>query len=219
MLKRKIINSEDGSPTIYVEDINEHYHSIFGARSESQHVFIDAGLLFFQGKTDELNILEIGLGTGLNAWLSILQKDIFKKINYHSIEKYPLLETEWKQLDYGFINSHYREMFKKIHTVPWGEKIEIARGFTFIKQKADLNDFIPPSGLHLIYYDAFAPNVQPALWSTPNFMKMYNSLFDGGILVTYSAKGSVKRNLVEAGFKISRLPGPRGKRHMLRAVK
>lgn len=215
-MKRKIIKSGDGTPTIYVESLDEHYHSVHGARAESEHIFIDAGLKNI--KKEELNILEIGFGTGLNAYLTLNNKNNHH-IHYYTIEKYPLEEYEWKQLDY--INEHdpIKEGFAKIHQANWEKWVEIEPGFKLFKKKADLKNFTPPSSQDLIYFDAFAPDVQPELWSREIFKKLYECLARGDILVTYSVKGFVRRNLIDCGFILEKMPGPKGKRHMLRARK
>ncbi len=220
MMKRNIITSGDGTPTIYVEGLKEHYHSVFGARTESEHIYIGAGLNYFEKPEGlSLNVLEIGLGTGLNAYLTLLNKKEGWSIRYYGIEKYPLEKAEWEVLDYRLPEDDLPKTFEQIHTAEWEMPAELIPGFVFFKSHVDLNDFIPPSNQDIIYFDAFAPDVQPDLWSVKNFSKLYTCLRPGGILVTYSVKAMVKQNLKEAGFMISRLPGPRGKRHILRAVK
>mgnify|MGYP006287277881 CR=1 FL=1 len=219
-MKREIKISEDGSPTIYVEELDEHYHSLFGARTESEHIFINAGLNYFQNKNiEQLNILEIGLGTGLNAYLSVQNMSDNSKINYYAIEKYPLEKNEWESLNFINPRDRYPEVFQKIHETGWEEWTELIEGFYLLKNKADLKNFIPPASLHIVYFDAFAPDAQPELWSSDIFSKLYDAMRAGGILVTYSVKGFVKQNLRTSGFFIEKLKGPRGKRHMLRAIK
>lgn len=215
-VKREIIRSEDGSPTLFVEELNEHYHSVYGARTESEHIFISAGLKYM--KKDPLNILEIGFGTGLNAYLT-LQNQEKRKISYTGIEKYPLLTEEYELLDYSVPEDKNPGIYLKMHQLPWESRHEIITGFTLLKSKQDLNDFIPPAEQDIIYFDAFAPSVQPDLWSVPNFKKLFECLNTGGILVTYSVKGMVRRNLKECGFSIEKIPGPKGKRHVLRALR
>ena len=216
-MKRQIITSADGSPTIYVEELDEHYHSTFGARNESEHVFITAGLDYF--RKEELNILEIGFGTGLNAYLTVNRKKEGLTIRYYAIEKYPLLRDEWKQLNYERDEDSHPEVFHDLHECSWECWNTILPDFKIYKSAADLNNFSPPPGQDLIYFDAFAPDVQPGLWSHAIFEKLYSSLNPGGILVTYSVKGSVRRTMTDCGFRTEKLPGPRGKRHMLRACK
>ncbi len=219
-MKREIKISGDGSSTIYVEKLDEHYHSIFGARTESEHIFINAGLNYFQNKNiKQLNILEIGLGTGLNAYLSVQNLLSPLKINYYALEKYPLEKNEWEKLNLTSPEDKYPGVFQKIHESGWEEWIELIEGFNLFKIKADLKNFIPPTGLHLVYFDAFAPDVQPELWSSDIFSKFYDAMQTGSILVTYSVKGLVKQNLRASGFSIEKLKGPQGKRHMLRAIK
>lgn len=219
-MKREIILSEDGSPTIYVEELDEHYHSVFGARSESEHIFINAGLNYFDNKNiEQLNILEIGLGTGLNAYLSAQNINSFGEINYYAIEKYPLKKKEWKKLGYISPEDKHPQAFYKIHESDWETWTELIEGFNFYKTKTDLRKFIPPPGIDLVYFDAFAPEVQPELWSKQIFSGLYKVMQKGAVLVSYSVKGMVKQNLRDSGFIIEKLKGPRGKRHMLRAIK
>ncbi|MFW5644336.1 MAG: tRNA (5-methylaminomethyl-2-thiouridine)(34)-methyltransferase MnmD [Bacteroidota bacterium] len=219
-MKREITISEDGSPTIYVEELDEHYHSKFGARTESEHIFIKAGLNFFQKKnTKQLNILEIGLGTGLNAYLSVQNIWGSTRVNYYAIEKYPLLKAEWMKLNFIHSEDNYPEVYQKIHSSDWEKPVQLIEGFHFFKSKVDLKNFTPPDGLHLVYFDAFSPDVQPELWSCDVFRNIFNAMQKGAILVTYSVKGVVKQNLKAVGFSLEKLPGPRGKRHMLRTIK
>jgi len=216
-MKRKIVISEDGSQTLYVESLNEHYHSIFGAVSESQHIFIEAGLLSSSVKDPE--ILEIGFGTGLNALLTLSYANKKSKIKYYALEKYPLTEEEWSSLNFFPGNAELSNYFNLLHRGSWHKWLMIKPGFSFYKSQADFNNFYPEGNYDIIYFDAFAPDVQPELWSQENFKKLYQSMNNGGILVTYSVKGSVRRVLLECGFKVEKLPGPKGKRHMLRAYR
>lgn len=215
-MKRRIIITGDGSPTFYVENLNEHYHSVFGARTESKHIFINAGLNYLDNK--QLSILEIGFGTGLNTYLT-LNMSINRKIRYYAIEKYPLELQEWKQLDYAEENDPFPLAFQKLHHAPWGEWMSINPGFELYKEKTDLRDFKPPPDQDIIYFDAFAPDVQPGLWTESIFQKLFECLKKGGVLLTYSVKGIVRKNLQNCGFKAEKLPGPTKKRHILRASK
>jgi tRNA U34 5-methylaminomethyl-2-thiouridine-forming methyltransferase MnmC len=211
----KKVTTKDGSPTLYVPELNEHYHSINGAIQESLHVFINEGLQ--KVIKDYLKILEIGFGTGLNAVLTQqIAEDQNINIYYEAIEKFPL--------EYDFISDmNFSEIpnssFKEIHLAEWGYSVQITDFLTIKKIKTDLLTYNPIAKFDLIYFDAFAPDKQPELWTKEIFSKLYKCLISKGILTTYSSKGSVKRALREAGFTIERIPGPAGKRHMLRAIK
>jgi len=213
----KLILTKDGSKTLFLPELNETYHSKFGAITESKHVFIKSGYQFL--KQFEIKILEIGFGTGLNAVLTYLEhlKD-GRKIYYESLEKYPLSNEIIKQLNY-FSDKKTEDIFKKIHQADWQKPYKINNKFTLFKNKFDLTDYQSDMRFDLIYFDAFAPNKQPEMWTENIFQKMFNLLNSGGILVTYSAKGSVRRTMQSAGFIVERIPGPPGKREMLRAIK
>ncbi len=209
----------DGSQTLYVPEIDEHYHSVNGAIQESQHVYIETGLLHCNKK--ELNILEFGFGTGLNAFLTAIESEKRGlKINYTSIEKYPLPASITNQLNY---TSKFPEkdhfLFKNIHDCDWEIPARITDYFSIQKIKSDFSAFNPSLQYDLIYYDAFAPDKQPEVWSQEIFNTIYANTKPEGILTTYCAKGNIRRMLQSSGFTVERLPGPPGKREMLRAVK
>jgi len=222
-LKRKIITTADGSKTIHLEEWNEQYHSKHGAIQEAVHVFIKHGLIHFFEKTgcQSLNILEIGFGTGLNAFLSCLEADKLPlEISYHGVEAYPVSTDEIDQLNYAqLISKEHSSDFKKIHDSAWGEPVDITSTFKLTKEKLFFSEISDENSFDLIYFDAFGPRVQPELWTESMFNKMHEVLTDHGVLVTYSAKGDVKRALMACGFDVERLQGPPGKRHMLRATK
>ncbi len=209
--------SEDGSHTLYVKALDEHYHSVHGAIQESLHVFIKAGLQ--QIKQDKLSVLEFGFGTGLNAFLTaIYGKD--KEILYHSMEKYPVDNDVITQLNYGdAFHKQYHSLFQNIHQVSWNKIGVVNESFQLLKEECDFKKVQLKQKYNLIYFDAFAPEVQPALWTREIFQNAFNSLLPGGCLVTYCAKGVVRRTMQEVGFVVERLPGPPGKREMLRAWK
>lgn len=218
-LERKIVATKDGSQTLYIPELNEHYHSANGAIQESMHVFINAGLNQFDG-LDDINILEIGFGTGLNALLTL--KNAKLKTYYHTIEKYPLKSNEIDALKYTKTNEELEgleNVFNLIHASDWQKSVNILPDFTLFKENIALKNFNPETKFNLIYFDAFAPDIQPDLWGIDVFEKMFNCLKPAGILVTYCAKGQVRRNMQAVGFKVERLPGPPGKREMLRAIK
>jgi tRNA U34 5-methylaminomethyl-2-thiouridine-forming methyltransferase MnmC len=215
----KIHKTDDGTPTIYSEQFNQHYHSTFGALNESMHVFIEAGLDYCS--LNNINILEVGFGTGLNAILTYIEsKKRNLKINYTTIELYPVDIRIIEKLNYHeiFINSQYSK-FMLMHNAEWSTKVLIDTNFSLTKIKTDLTTFNIPANYDIIYFDAFSPDTQSEMWTPDIFKKIYNATKPSGILTTYSSKGLVKNNLRSAGFKVTRLPGPKGKHHMVRAEK
>jgi tRNA U34 5-methylaminomethyl-2-thiouridine-forming methyltransferase MnmC len=209
---RNFTTSSDGSLTMWVPKLDEHYHSIHGAITESQHVFIDAGLAAID--KDAICVLEVGLGTALNAKLTLEQKGD-KVIDYYALEKFPLNPSEIKE-----IKAMGHEAEAQILAVSPGEKQEITTGFQFELSTKDLREFkVEQPRFDLIYFDAFAPSAQPELWSEEIFQNMYDALLPGGALVTYCAKGVVKRTMKAVGFEVEALPGPPRKREMTRAWK
>tara|TARA_R110002073_G_scaffold220418_1_gene380591 strand:- start:82356 stop:83021 length:666 start_codon:yes stop_codon:yes gene_type:complete len=220
-LKREIIITSDGSTTIHLPEWNEQYHSKHGAIQEAYHVFIKHGLdqLIDQHK---IRILEIGFGTGLNCLITYLEgvnKNI--QIDYTGVEAYPVELDEVQKLNYisALKAKNYSDFFSDIHTLPWNISHKINTAFSLTKRKQFFSEIDDEEAYNLIYFDAFGARVQPELWTVDLFSKMYKALKTQGILVTYSAKGSVRRAMVEVGFTVERLPGPPGKREMLRAVK
>lgn len=223
-MKREIIKTGDGSHTIYLPDWNEHYHSKHGAVQEAVHVFIKTGLHHYLAKnlSEEVAVLEIGFGTGLNALLSFFEAEHNKvSINYTGVEAYPVSAEELSALDYAGAVSEENtsEVFQKLHAANWEKREEISDFFSLRKEKKFFSEISAEDAFDLIYFDAFGPRVQPELWSEQVFQNMFRSLKTKGVLVTYSAKGSVRRAMQDAGFEVERLPGPPGKREMLRATK
>ncbi len=221
-MEPRVVMTEDGSTSLFVASLDEQYHSIHGAIQESMHVFIRAGLQEKLQQQADISILEMGFGTGLNTLLTLVEAGKFPyKINYTAIEKYPLPEAIYTQLNYGTLIQvpDANGLFMQLHKAEWNNEIRIQQDFYLKKIDKDLADCIFDEKFDLIYYDAFAPSVQPELWTKDIFDKLYNALHKNGILVTYCAKGSVKRTLKEAGFTIEPLPGPIGKREMTRARK
>ena len=219
-MKRRVIDTADGSKTILIEDWQEQYHSIHGALQEAYHVFIKHGLHAVKHK--DLAVLEMGFGTGLNALITYLEAE--KKglrIQYRGIEKYPVSEEELQLLNYVDILQEpgLDEVFWKMHKLPWETTIPLSQNFILTKNQMDFRELTDNSRFHLVYFDAFGPRVQPELWTAEIFQNLYNALLPNGILVTYSAKGSVRRAMEQCGFIVEKLPGPPGKREMLRAVK
>jgi len=218
-MKRKIITSDDGSHTIYVPELKEHYHSTFGAISESMHIFINEGFNCID--SDEINILEIGFGTGLNAVLTYTEAlKAMKKVNFYTIEKYPLIKEEWEKLNYfKLIPGVNKKLFRIFHDSEWEKWIEINDHFKLFKTRRDIKTFQPDRQYDLVYFDAFAPDIQPELWSESIFHKIYQSMNMNGVIVTYSVKGSVQRAMKSTGIKIIKCPGPKGKREILKGIK
>lgn len=222
-MKREIITTADGSKTIKIVDWNEQYHSVHGAIAEALHVYISAGLTYLHQQfpdLDQINLLEIGLGTGLNAYLStVATKNSPKEVNYTAVEAYPVNEEEYSSLNYAELYGKDPELFLKIHKSPWFKMTSITENFNLTKQQRLFSEIDFHGEFNLIYFDAFGPRVQPELWSEAIFSKMYTALKPNGILVTYSCKGDVRRAMLAAGFKVEKIPGPPGKREMVRALK
>jgi tRNA U34 5-methylaminomethyl-2-thiouridine-forming methyltransferase MnmC len=199
---------------------DECYHSRFGAIQEAQHVFIKNGLSLFENKT--ISILEIGFGTGLNAFITFLEaKKLHQNINYVGVEAYPVSADEVLSMNYVSELKAEREstIFEKMHQSNWEEQIVLRDDFLFTKREQFFADIDDVEKFDLIYFDAFGYTVQPELWSTAIFQKMFNALKSKGILVTYAARGVVKRSMKEVGFTVEKLEGPPGKREMFRARK
>jgi len=219
-MKRKIIFTDDGSTTIQLLDWDEQYHSKNGAIQEANHVFIKQGLSRFS--TKEISILEIGFGTGLNAFITFLEAQKHNlKINYVGVEAFPVAKNELDKMNYvSILNAEgYKKVFSLMHQCNWNEKQVISSNFMLTKREERFENIVDKNTFNLIYFDAFGAQVQPELWTEAIFKKMYNALKLKGILVTYSAKGSVRRAMQAVGFKVERLSGPPGKREMLRATK
>ena len=214
-----IITTADGSHTIYVPEMNEHYHSMNGAVQESEHIFIKYGLDFC--KADPVRIFEVGFGTGLNALLTAARCiNGAREVVYTSIEKFPLENHITDKLNYPeFAGEDGIKLFNLINSAPWGEKQNICRNFSIVKLRGDLSTEEITGEFDLIYFDAFGPDKQPEMWTCEIFRKISDIIVRGGIFITYSSKGQVKRRLTEAGFEVTRLPGPPGKRHIIRAIK
>jgi tRNA U34 5-methylaminomethyl-2-thiouridine-forming methyltransferase MnmC len=213
----KVIETKDGSKSIFLQDMNETYHSKFGAKIESEHVYINAG--FFQIKQPKINILEIGFGTGLNVILTLKANESGqKRVYFETLEKYPLPQDVINQIEF-YDDKSLNAYFKKVHNAAWDQPVIINKQFSFCKKHTDLLIYQSDIKFDLVYFDAFAPDKQPEMWRKAIFEKMYNLLKENGLLVTYSAKGSVRRTMQSVGFMVERIPGPPGKREMLRAIK
>ncbi len=221
----EIIKTEDGSHSLYIKELDEHYHSIHGAVQESRHVFIEAGLKHFISGAAlpvEIKILEIGLGTGLNALLTFIEAEkSASHIYYTAVEAYPLSIDLAGQLNYiDCLNAEkYQSVFNAVHSCEWDKPVMLSNQFTIRKIKNTIQQAILENKYDLIYFDAFGPPVQPEMWIEEVFAKIYAAMADKGYLVTYCAKGEVKRTLKKVGFAVESLKGPPGKREMVRAQK
>lgn len=215
----------DGSHTIFDPVLKATYHSVHGAIQESRHVFIAAGLhqwMHKQPGAAVLNILEVGFGTGLNALLTLeaAEKDPLN-IHYHAIEPFPLNEQEFGDLNYcATLQRPNLELpFRQMHLAPGDEPVSVSPQFTLYRHCTTVQDFRYPQVFGLVYYDAFAPGVQPELWTEEVFKNIFDQMSAGGVLATYCCKGDVRRALLAAGFRVEKIPGPAHKREMIRAVK
>lgn len=206
-----IRETSDGSATFFSEKYGQTYHSVHGARTESERVFIELGFNYAATLFPRLDILEVGFGTGLNAWLT-LQKAIESgmEVHYTGIEAYPLQADEYEMLPSELL---------PLHRFSWEEPHTISPGFSVVKNKVRLEDFYSSFAFNLVYFDAFSPDAQPELWSTDIFVKVGNMMHPGGVITTYCSKSSVQRNLRSAGFMVEKHPGPPHKREVIRAIK
>jgi tRNA U34 5-methylaminomethyl-2-thiouridine-forming methyltransferase MnmC len=218
----ELILTSDGSHSIFSDRYGVSYHSRYGAVQETQHVFIESALQFRAVELSELAVLEIGFGTGLNAFMTYLEA--LKQslhISYTTIEAFPLNMDVVRQLNYAHVLDVPEEasVLHQMHAGPWGEMMHLHPQFSFQKEQINFEEIAYADQFDVIYFDAFAPNAQPELWEIPVLQKMYDALRPGGVLTTYCAKGSVKRNFRSLGFEVSALPGPPGKREMTRCQK
>ncbi len=217
--KAQLILTEDGSHTLYLNEMDEYYHSKYGAIQESKHVFIRHGWEAMEG--NDISVLEVGFGTGLNALLTCLtSKTEQKTTHYDAIELFPLDMSLIHKLNFTrLLQVKDHQLFLGLHNLPWDKKHAISPYFTLQKMLKDFNRFIPERKYHVVYFDAFAPEKQPEMWEEENFNRLYHTMERGGILVTYCAKGEIKRRLKRTGFKVELSEGPPGKHQMIRALK
>ena len=218
-MKREVIRTEDGSTTIRIPDWDECYHSKHGAIQEAYHVFIKNGLSYFKGKP--LSILEIGFGTGLNAFITGIESEKYGAIDYVGVEAYPVSQDEIVAMNYAqaIDSGQHQTLFDAMHEAEWEQRVSLSGHFTLTKRQQFFHEITDQSRFDLIYFDAFGYRVQPELWSEAIFRLMYDALKEKGMLVTYAARGVVKRNLQAVGFRVEKCPGPPGKREMMRAFK
>lgn len=222
-MKRDIVTTKDGSKTLFISELNESYHSQHGAINEANHVFIKNGLNLV--KNYEINILELGFGTGLNLLVTFnefLKNDKNHIIRYFTLEKYPISDLEIEILKYNelFESELVKNIYEKIHQVDWNAEVELYPNFFFKKIKSDFFELrnIEVPEIDLVYFDCFGSRVQPDLWEKPLFEIVKSKVKSGGLLTTYSSKGSVRRILTGLGFEVTKKPGPPGKREMINAV-
>ncbi len=217
-MKHEVIITNDGSSSIFIPELNEHYHSSHGAIQEAQHVFIAHGLA--QLGKNPITLFELGFGTGLNALLTAQFAEKHQiQINYQSIEAFPVDTALLEQLNYSTLLNDNEGLFNALHDADWEKEVSISSYFSLHKIAGKMEDYQPEQGVDLIYFDAFGPRAQAELWHIHILEKMYDALKDGGVLVTYCAQGQFKRDLKSLGFVVESLPGPPGKREMTRAVK
>lgn len=238
---RQLEVTADGSHTLFIPEMDEHYHSVNGAVQESRHVFIAAGwehrLKEKRETPAEIRVLEIGFGTGLNAFLTLLEAErVGQPVHYYSIELYPLEAAVVRALNYGEAVGcvetlsvpsgvaarpacSSQDRFQALHAAAWNEPVVITPRFTLHKILGDSNRCTLPERIDLVYFDAFAPDKQPEMWNPGIFRKLFACMSPGALLTTYCAKGAVRRMMKEAGYSVERIPGPPGKREMLRAAK
>ena len=220
MSPNNIFITEDGSHSMLSKEHGVSYHSKHGAIQETQHVFINAAFRHKLPATS-LSILDIGFGTGLNAYMTFLEtKKMQIVVNYTAIEAYPISLDAARALNYStLLKQNSPDDFLKLHELDWEKKHPISDFFIFTKNKKRLESLDFNNQFDLIYFDAFAPNSQPELWQENILRKMFEALKVGGVLTTYCAKGVVKRTFKKVGFAIEAIPGPPGKREMTRAIK
>lgn len=221
-MKRTLLKTGDGSYTLHIPEWDEQYHSKHGAIAEALHVFIKEGLFYWTDKyaSKGVSIMEIGFGTGLNAFLTLLETENHNfKIDYTGVEAYPLDASETVTLNYPSLLNASEEDFLKLHNTSWEEESDVFENFKLTKNKKFFSEITAENAFNLIYFDAFGIRVQPDLWTESIFQIMYNALKPNGVLVTYAASGNARRAMQAVGFSMERLPGPPGKREMLRATK
>ncbi|GAA4314184.1 tRNA (5-methylaminomethyl-2-thiouridine)(34)-methyltransferase MnmD [Compostibacter hankyongensis] len=221
-MERKIIITADGSATVSDARYDATYHSRFGALQESRHVFIAAGMDYCCSRrpAGHLRVFEMGLGTGLNALLTRrYAKAHHCSVYYEALECFPLSLAETELLNYAELLPDEAPSFRQLHAAAWDRAEDLGDGFILKKVRADLLQYVFGEKFDLIYYDAFAPDVQPELWSVAVFRKLYDALGHPGVLATYCSKGDVRRAMQQVGFRVEKLPGPPGKREILRALK
>ncbi len=221
-MPNQLFETQDGSHSILSAQFGVAYHSKHGAIQETQHVFIDAALKFKAVSHTALSVLDIGFGTGLNAYMTLLEAEKSSlAINYTGIEAFPISYQQATDLNYSTLlkTENFQTTFLEMHRADWATPVQLTDHFQFTKKQIKFETIHFVNQFDIIYFDAFAPNAQPELWEADLLEKMYQALKKDGVLVTYCAKGVVKRTLKAVGFEIEALKGPPGKREMTRAIK
>ena len=224
-MQRNLIVTKDGSHSVAIPDLEVSYHSVFGAVQESLHVFIESGLKHWVNQHPTAGrcvIFEMGFGTGLNALLSVIEAErLQRRLIYEAVEAFPLEDSITQKLNYceALKEPSWQPVFESLHSSEWDKEQKITDLFSLKKIHAPLADYTPTGPINIIFYDAFAPAAQPELWTKEVFENMLNMLAPDGMLVTYCSKGDVRRALLAAGFSVEKIPGPPGKREMIRARK
>ncbi len=215
-MQSELLLTSDGSHTLYVSGLDECYHSTHGAIQESQHIFIEAGLK--QCTKNDIAVLEIGFGTGLNAFLTLLEAEkSHKRIHFSTLELYPVEIEKAIQLNYpNLIAIEKKELFNLLHTSEWNKEIEITENFILTKIRTDFTSYTLTGKFDVVFFDAFSAEKQPEMWEQEQFTKLYQHCTQNAVLTTYCAKGMVRRAMQSAGFTVERLQGPPGKREILR---
>ena len=213
----EIEHTADGSATLFVKEMDEHYHSVKGALTESNHIFRDSAVLY-RADGSPLRLLEVGFGTGLNAAVTAVVADTSRPVHYITLEKYPISDDILRQLNYGeLVDSG---LLEKIHAAPWNEAVEVIPGFILEKRVSDYTMDPLPEGIDVVYFDAFAPEKQPDMWTEGAFERLVGAMNRGAVLTTYCSKGEIRRRLESLGLRVERIPGPPGgKREILRATR
>ena len=218
-MEREIQITQDGSYTVAIPEMNVTYHSTHGALQESLHIYIQSGLLFALPTIicDTIYVFDMGFGTGLNALLTLIESErLKKKVYYYSVERYPLTIEEAEKLNYdSLLNTQTLSL--QLHRAEWEKEVEITEYFTLFKTCQSLLTLELPFKFDVIYFDAFAPTIQPDLWSEDVFRQIFNHLNNNGVLTTYSSKVVVRRAMKAAGFIVEKLAGPKGKAEIVRA--
>ena len=207
----------DGSATLFVKEMDEHYHSVKGALTESNHIFRDSAFLY-RADGSSLRLLEVGFGTGLNAAVTAMVADAEHPVHYISLEKYPVSTEMLRKLQYGELVDG--ELLDKIHAAPWNLPVKVTPWFTLEKRHCDYTIDLLPEGIDVVYFDAFAPEKQPDMWTEEAFQRLVQVMNPGAVLTTYCSKGVIRRRLESLGLRVERIPGPPGgKREILRATR
>jgi tRNA U34 5-methylaminomethyl-2-thiouridine-forming methyltransferase MnmC len=226
----ELVVTADGSHSLRFPAVGEGYHSTGGALSEAQHVYINPCFVPKAEKETEVNVLEVGFGMGLNAFLTLCKSMEYGiAVNYTAIEAYPLEEKIWSRLNYpevykklygNDLGLDLETLFQNLHTAEWGREVEITPNFYLTKIRGMVQEVaLPANTFHCVYYDAFAPQYQPELWTAELFARIAAAMRDGALLTTYCCKGDVKRAIKANGLEITKLQGFANKREMLRAEK